>query len=302
MVVDVGTTAASVSNGSGLWPLRRSYCAPALTIRRREFRWGTRTFVMGIINVTPDSFSGDGTGGDPGTAAALAQRMEVEGADLLDIGAESSRPGARLVTPEEELARLLPSLEAVRAVSDLPISVDTYHAQVAEVALAHGADWVNDILGFRGDGAMAGVVAAAGAAAVVMHNQRGREHRDVAADIRAGLGQSLEIAAAAGVPASRLVGDPGFGFGWEAEQNLELLRRLPELWELGLPLLVGTSRKSTIGVVLDVATEERMEGTAATVAVAIAGGADIVRVHDVGAMSRVARMTDAIVRGNQEGP
>ncbi len=285
-----------------MWPLRRSYAADSLRIGAREFQWGSRTFVMGIVNVTPDSFSGDGTAGDPGRARELAVQLESEGADLLDIGAESSRPEAEPVDVRTELERLMPSLTAVRAATELPISVDTCHASVAEAALSEGANLVNDIWGFRHDAAMAGVVATGGVPAVVMHNQRGREYTGVARDILTGWLESVRIAREAGVPKSRLIGDPGFGFGWQPEQNLEMLRRLPELWEARLPLLVGTSRKSTIGLVLDLPVEERMEGTAATVALAIAGGADIVRVHDVEAMVRVARMTDAVVRERWSKP
>jgi len=253
---------------------------------------------MGVINATPDSFSGDGIAADAGRAADLARQFEADGADILDIGAESSRPGAEPLPAAEELARLLPVLAAVRGASKLPISVDTYHAEVARAALDCGADAVNDIWGLRFDPAMAGVVASHGAALFAMHNQRGRAHHDVAGDILAGWEETLRIAGEAGVPADRVVVDPGFGFGWAPEQNLEMLRRLPELATPGLPLLVGTSRKSTIGLVLDLPVEERFEGTAATVALAIAGGADMVRVHDVREMARVVRMADAVVRGN----
>ncbi|MCK9518540.1 MAG: dihydropteroate synthase [Dehalococcoidia bacterium] len=253
---------------------------------------------MGIVNVTPDSFSGDGLGDDPGSAAERARRFEAEGADIIDLGAESSRPGAPGLDPKEELGRLLPALEAVRAATTLPISVDTYHAQVAEAAIQAGAGLVNDIWGLRHDKEMANVVARAGAPLVAMHNQRGRKHHDVAGDIRTGFEASLSLADAAGVPRERIILDPGFGFGWSEQQNLEMVRRLPELWALQLPLLVGPSRKSTIGTVLDVPVNERLEGTAAVVALAIAKGADIVRVHDVREMVRVARVADAIVRAN----
>ncbi len=284
------------------WPLTRTYAAPALRIRDRDFRWGERTWIMGIINVTPDSFSGDGLGGDPAAAAALARRFEAEGADILDIGAESSRPGAQELESDEELRRLLPCLEAVRAATSLPISVDTYHAAVAEAAIAAGADAVNDIWGLRRDPAMATVVARAGVPLIAMHNQRGRPFHDVAGDIAGGFEATLAIAAQAGIPPAHIILDPGFGFGWTPEQNLEMLRRLPELWRFELPLLVGTSRKSTIGLVLDLPVDQRLEGTAATVALAIAAGADLVRVHDVAAMARVARMSDAIVRANLRQP
>lgn len=277
--------------------LRRTYQEQELTVRGRRLAWGARTYVMGIINVTPDSFSGDGVGDDPAAAAALARQLTAEGADLLDIGAESSRPGAVELDPAAELARLLPALRAVRAATDLPLSVDTYHAEVAGAALAAGADLVNDIHGLRRDPAMP-AVAARGVAVIAMHNQRGRPVRDVAEDIAEGFETSLALACGAGIPAGRVILDPGFGFGWTPVQNLEMVRRLPELWRFELPILVGPSRKSTIGLILDAPPGERLEGTAALVALAIAGGADIVRVHDVREMVRVARVADAVVRGN----
>ena len=256
---------------------------------------------MGIINVTPDSFSGDGIGSDIAAAVRLAQRFESEGADFLDLGAESSRPGAPEMDEKDELRRLLPVLEAVRLATDLPISVDTYHGYTANAALTSGADLVNDIWGLRHhdhDGLMAEILSARAAPLIAMHNQRGREHSDVIADILNGWGETGAIAERNGISRERLILDPGFGFGWQPEQNLEMLRRLPELWSMQVPILVGVSRKSTLGLVLDAPIDGRFEGTAAAVAISIAGGADIVRVHDVEAMSRVARVTDAIVRGN----
>jgi dihydropteroate synthase len=253
---------------------------------------------MGIINVTPDSFSGDGLGTDVAAAVALARRLEAEGADILDIGGESSRPGAAELSTAEECARVLPALSAVRQATALPISIDTHHAPVAEAALAVGADAVNDVWGLRRDPEMAAVVARHGAWLIAMHNQRGREFHDVVGDIRAGFAASLAIAARAGIDRTRIILDPGFGFGWTPEQNLEIIRRLPELRDLGQPLLVGTSRKSTLGYVLDAPVNDRFEGTAASVALAIAGGAAIVRVHEVARMRRVTKVADAIVRAS----
>lgn len=284
-------------------PLRREYVAPRLVIRGHEFAWGSRTYLMGIINFTPDSFSGDGLAADVPAAVALARRFEREGADILDLGAESSRPGATELPPAAELARLLPALRAVRQATDLPLSIDTYHASVACEALAEGADMINDIHGLRHDAAMARVVAEASAPVVAMHNQRGRPFSDVTTDIRAGFAASLALAEAAGIPPGNVILDPGFGFGWTPEQNLEMVRRLPELWDLGRPLLLGPSRKSTIGAVLGGAlADDRLEGSAALVALGIAGGADIVRVHDLREMARVARMSDAVVRANWREP
>ncbi len=283
-------------------PLHRRYRSPELAVRNRTFAWGSRTYIMAVLNVTPDSFSGDGTGGDPAKAVERARAFEAAGADIIDIGAESTRPGARPLEANEEIARLLPSLEAVRAECSLPISVDTYHAETARAALQAGADLINDVWGMRADPNMAGVVAEFGVPVVAMHNQRGRRTTDVIDDICAGFLESLAIADRHGIPRERVILDPGFGFGWQPEENLAMVRRLPELWRFELPLLLGPSRKSTIGIVLDAPVEERLEGTAAVVALAIAGGVDIVRVHDVAEIRKVARMSDAIVRANWASP
>lgn len=254
--------------------------------------------VMGVINVTPDSFSGDGTHGDVALAVALARQFEAEGADLLDIGGESSRPGAGPLAAAEECKRVMPALAAIREATALPISIDTYHAAVAEAALAEGADLVNDIWGLRHDERMARVVARTGAPLIAMHNQRQRPFGgDVIRDIAAGFSATLEIAHDSGIEPENIILDPGFGFGWAVPHNLEMLRRLPELWEFDLPLLLGVSRKSTIGAVTGAPVEERLPGTAAAVTLAIVGGADIVRVHDVRAMVSVTKMADAIARG-----
>lgn len=266
-------------------------------IGNREFAWGSRTFVMGVINATPDSFSGDGVL-DPALAAERARGMVEDGAALIDIGAESSRPGHQPVSAAEEWARLESVLRAVRDAVEAPITVDTTRPAVAERAFDAGADALNDINGLRTEPGLALLLARSGRPAVLMHNQRGREFSgDVIADVRAGLQESLAIAERAGVDRTRLVLDPGFGFGWEVSQNLELLRRLGELRALGRPLLVGSSRKSAIGAVLDRPERERRWGTAATVALAVRAGVDIVRVHDVMEMAEVARMADAVVRG-----
>jgi len=257
---------------------------------------------MGIINVTADSFSGDGLGLDVEAAVAQGRRFVEEGADILDVGGESTRPGFQAVTLEEEMRRALPVVERLAREVDVPISIDTYKAAVAGAALKAGAHLVNDIWGFRHDTAMAPLVAESGVPAVIMHNQRGRDFHDVIGDIRAGLEASLGLAAQAGIPRRRLIIDPGFGFGWAEEHNLEMLRRLGELRDLGLPILIGTSRKSTIGAVLGgVPAEERLMGTAATVAIAIAHGADIVRVHDVAEMVQVCRVADAVLRPRPPG-
>lgn len=260
------------------------------------FAWGAKTYVMAIINATPDSFSGDGIAGTPDMAGDIAAAAVADGADLIDIGAESTRPGHQSVDAETELARLLPVLEAVSTRVSVPISIDTSKAAVAEATLRAGASMVNDVRGFTRDPELAAVVAAHGVPAVVMHDVPPDGHGDLIAGIVSELVRRLDRAVAAGVAWERLVVDPGFGFGKDWRQNLELLQRLGELRVLGRPILAGTSRKGTIGRVLELPEHDRVEGTAATVALAIATGADMVRVHDVRAMTRVARMTDAVVR------
>lgn len=269
-----------------------------MRIGKTDFVWGSRTFVMGVINATPDSFSGDGIV-DPGEAARRALAMVEAGANIIDVGAESTRPDFPPVDPDEEWERLSLILGAVRrVVRETPVSVDTTKSPVAARAIAAGADAVNDVSGLQGDPEMAATIARAGVPVVVMHNQRGREFGgDVIADIRSGLRRGIALAEAAGVPRDRLILDPGFGFGWGPVQNYEMLRRLGELRDLGRPLLIGTSRKSSIGYVLDRPAAQRVWGTAATIALAIQQGVDIVRVHDVEEMVQVARVSDAVVRG-----
>lgn len=253
---------------------------------------------MAIINVTPDSFSGDGVAGDIGLAVEHARAFEAAGADILDVGGESSRPGANPVTPEEEAARVVPAVRAIARVTSLPISIDTYHASVARAAIEAGATMVNDICGLRFDPEMAAVVARTGVPLVAMHNQRGRKFHDVIGDIRAGFDASLCLAADAGIPRERIILDPGFGFGWREDHNVEMVRRLPELWDYELPLLLGTSRKSTLGAILGTTVDDRLEGSLATAAMGIAAGADIIRVHDVRQAVRLAKVADAVARGN----
>lgn len=272
-----------------------------ITIGGREFAWGARTYVMGILNVTPDSFSGDGVGTDVDAAVREAARMCEEGADLIDVGGESTRPGAEEIGAVEELRRTVPVIERLARELAVPVSIDTYKADVAKAAIEAGAALVNDVHGFRREPALAGVAAKAGVPVVAMHQQRGREFKDAIGNVIEGWLESLRIAREAGLPEEHVILDPGFNFGWTNEQALEMLRRLSELRVVGRPILVGTSRKSTIGAVLGgLPAEERLEGTAATVALAVAGGADIVRVHDVKEMTRVARVADAIVRGWKE--
>lgn len=294
--------------------MRHEATSPSsMTIGPATFAWGTRTYIMGIVNVSPESFSGDGVE-TVDAALAIARTMAAAGADILDIGGQSTRPGANKteagfdeIAPAEEIRRVVPVIGALRAaLPDMPLSIDTYKPEVAAAALAAGAHLLNDIYGFRRDPAIARIAADAGVPAIIMYNQRLASPAgasgacDVIADITAGLHASIAMASAVGMPPSRLIADPGFGFGWTVAQNIELLRRLGELRAIGLPLLIGTSRKSTIGAVLGgAAVDDREFGTAATVALAIAHSADIVRVHDVAAMKQVALVADAIVRPPQ---
>lgn len=275
---------------------------PPTTWDRWTFDWGAKTYVMAIINATPDSFSGDGVGGDCDAAVAYAVAAERAGADIIDIGAESTRPGHSPVPADVELARLLPVLTAVRQHVNLPISVDTSKAMVAEAALKAGANLVNDVRGFTRDPELAAIVAAFGVPAVVMHDVSPEPGVDLVASIVRELSRRLDRAVASGIAWDKLIVDPGFGFGKNWRQNLELLNRLDELRVLGRPVLVGFSRKSTIGRVLGLPEQERLEGTLATTALAIARGADIVRVHDVLPNVRVAAMADAVIRGAPDQP
>ena len=269
-----------------------------LTVARGEtLAWGVRTYVIGIINLTPDSFSGDGLGGDVDAAVDLALRFQDEGADILDIGAESTRPGHKQISLNKELARLMPALEAVAKRVDLPISVDTYKAAVARRAVDAGAVIINDIWGLKAEPELAEVAAETCAGLVLMHNQKGTQYGDLVPNLVSSLEDSVKTALEAGVPRDNIIVDPGIGFGKTPDQNLAVLAHLDELKELDCPILVGTSRKSTLGLLLDLPAEERVEATAATVSLAIAGGADLVRVHDVKEMVRVCRVTDAVVRG-----
>ncbi len=287
----------------------------SLKIGELNFEWGSRTYVMGILNITPDSFSGDGLKmKDKPLEMALrqAEHFARNGADILDVGGESTRPGAEIVSKDEELDRVLPVIEALSKESDLPISIDSYKAGVVKQAINAGAHLVNDVWGLRADPELAALVASKELPLIIMHNRSkagnaelrdilgsryvGVEYDDLLPDIKSELGDSLKIAQKAGINAEKIILDPGIGFGKTVEQNLELLDRSNEIRAMGYPLLIGSSRKSFIGFTLDLPTDQRVEGTAATVAIAIARGADIIRVHDVKEMSRVARMTDAMLR------
>lgn len=273
-----------------------------MTVRGRAFIWGTRTYVMGIINVTPDSFSGDGLltrTVDPVSAALeQARQMASQGADVLDIGGQSTRPGHVEIGVDDEMHRVLPAVRAVRdALPEMPISIDTTRAAVAAAALDAGADMINDVWGVASDAEMLRVTAERSVPLVVMHNRHEARYVNVVAEVLADLQRALEAALQAGVAQELLIVDPGIGFGKTAAHNLAVLRDLAQLQQLGRPVLLGASRKSTIGKVLDLPADERLEGTLATTALGVAAGVDIVRVHDVAPNLRAARMADAIVRG-----
>ena len=260
------------------------------------FRWGTRTYIMGIINLSPDSFSGDGLASAK-NALERAQKMIAEGADIIDVGGESTRPLSNPVPVEEELVRVVPFIREAAKVLAVPISVDTYRYDVARQALDAGANIINDISGLREGPGLVKLAAERGVLIVLTSNERGETVTDVMQSVAVNLGRLISIAGEAGVAWHNIIIDPGIGFGKTPEQNLEIMRRLDELKALKRPILLGTSRKSFIGKVLGTEVDDREEGTAATVAIGIVKGADIVRVHDVRHMNLICRMSDAIVRG-----
>ena len=274
---------------------------------QHQLTWGQQTYVMGIVNITPDSFAGDGLVREGLSEEDLVRRAIVqaqgfvaEGATLLDVGGESTRPGAATITVAQEIARVVPVIEALHEVlpAEVMISIDTYKAEVARRALGAGACIINDIWGLRYDPAMASVASEHGVPVVLMANMRGYQKHEIVSDVVRFLARSIEQALEAGIAWEHIIIDPGIGFGTTPAENLTLLQRLGELRVLGRPILLGNSRKSTIGKVLGgLPASERLEGTAASVALGIAQGADIVRVHDVREMMRVVKMSDAIVRG-----
>jgi len=274
-----------------------------------EFRWGERTYVMGILNITPDSFSGDGVGNNIEAAIARARLLVADGADIIDIGGESTRPGAQPVSVDEEIRRVVPVIERLASELSIPLSIDTYKSEVAHRALEAGAKMLNDQWGLKRDPRLAELASEWGVPLVLMSNQRDKGgydaglQRDIADyddpifEVLSSLKRSLEMALKSNVPWENIILDPGIGFGKTWQQDLEIIRRLEELRELGRPILIGPSRKSFIGRVLDLPVHDRLEGTAAAVAIGIAHGADMVRVHDVRQMVLVCRLSDAIMRG-----
>ncbi len=294
----------------------------SLSINGHDFTWGARTYIMGILNLTPDSFSGDGLLTNESSTdnlqidldaiLELARSFVENGADIIDVGGESTRPGAQLVGAEDEMMRVLPVIDKLDANLDVIISIDTYKASVAEAAIEHGANMINDVWGFHADPDIARVAAKYDVPVILMHNRSSWAHAEIKEklggryvgipyenlvdDVRRELLESVSIAHSAGIPDEKIILDPGIGFGKSVEQNLELVDRLDEIRSLGFPVLLGPSRKSFIGYTLNLPPDQRLEGTAAAVSIGIARGADIIRIHDVPFMSRVIRMTDAIVR------
>ena len=248
---------------------------------------------MGIVNVTPDSFSGDGLGTDAEAAVEQGLRMVAEGAEMLDVGGESTRPGHTPVSAADEIGRTESVVRRLAHDSGVPVSIDTYKLEVADVAVGAGATILNDVWGLERSPALADLAARRGCAIVLMHNQDGTDYRgDLMEEIAGFLRRAVERALGAGVPREKVIVDPGIGFGKTAEHNREVMRRFEELKELGQPILVGTSRKSFIGKLLDLPVDQRLEGTMATVVAAVLRGADIVRVHDVAQMTRAVRAAD----------
>ncbi|EPR09297.1 dihydropteroate synthase [Ruminiclostridium papyrosolvens] len=272
--------------------------AGCLRIRNSTWEWGKKTYIMGILNVTPDSFSDGGSYTNPEMALNQALRMIEEGADIIDVGGETTKPGAVPVSPEIEQQRIIPVIEALSKEISLPVSVDTYRADTAELAIKAGADMINDIWGLKHDSLMAPIIAEYGVPVCIMHNRTaGTDYgENLIGQILSELEESILIAKKAGIGDDKIIIDPGIGFAKTWEQNLEVMRKLEDFKMLGYPVLLGASRKSLIGKVLGLEVYDRLEGTLATTSTGIAKGVDIVRVHDVLQNVRVAKMTDSMVR------
>ncbi len=266
-----------------------------MKIGNREFDIGTHTYVMGILNVTPDSFADGGKWKDMDRALLHVEQMIAEGADIIDVGGESTRPGYEKINEEEEISRISPVIEEVKARFDVPVSLDTYKAKVAQAGICAGADMINDIWGLQYDQMMAGVIAGYDIPCCLMHNRTEENYRFFLQDVVADLKQTTQLAKQAGIRKDKIILDPGIGFAKSFEQNLEMLNHLECLKELGYPLLLGCSRKSVIGLALDLPASERLEGTLVTTVLAVQKGCSFVRVHDVKENVRAVRMTEAIL-------
>lgn len=270
-----------------------------MKIGNRNFAAKGHTYVMGILNVTPDSFSDGGRWNQRDRALRHVEDMITQGADVIDIGGESTRPGHVFLPEEEEAERVIPVIEAVKAAFDVPVSLDTYKAGVARQGISAGADMINDVWGLKYDGAMAAAVAESGLPCCLMHNRRDTDYVNFAGDVKADLMETVRMAEAAGIQRDKIILDPGVGFAKNYEQNLEILRSLGEFNELGFPMLLGCSRKSVIGLSLDLPVDERLEGTLVTTVMAVLAGYMFVRVHDVGENVRAVKMAEAILAGKR---
>ncbi len=270
-----------------------------MKIGNREFQTEGHTYVMGILNVTPDSFSDGGKWNDRDRALKHVEEMLEQGADLIDIGGESTRPGYTLLPDDEEIARVVPMIEAVKENFDVPVSLDTYKSKVALAGIEAGADLINDIWGLKYDDNIASVIAEIGLPCCLMHNRKNKDYGDFMQDVAADLAESVHLAELAGIHDDRIILDPGVGFAKSYEQNLEVINSLEELRVLGYPLLLGCSRKSVIGLTLDLPADRRMEGTLVTTVLAVVKGCMFVRVHDVGENVRAIKMAEAILRGGR---
>lgn len=270
-----------------------------MKIGERDFKTRGHTYVMGILNVTPDSFSDGGKWNDRDRALRHVEEMLKQGADIIDIGGESTRPGYAVVSDEEEIARTVPVIEAVKARFDVPVSLDSCKAEVALVGIRAGADLINDIWGLKYDEKLADVIAKSGLPCCLMHNRKNADYRDFMQDVAADLAETVHLAGKAGIADDRIILDPGVGFAKSYEQNLEVINCLEELNVFGYPILLGCSRKSVIGLTLDLPADQRVEGTLVTTVMAVLKGCMFVRVHDVQENVRAVRMTEAILRGGK---
>ncbi|SFG77784.1 dihydropteroate synthase [Sporolactobacillus nakayamae] len=267
-----------------------------MNVRGRTLDYRKKTVIMGILNVTPDSFSDGGQFNHLDQAVTHALQMERDGADIIDIGGESTRPGHTPVDMEQEIARVIPMIQAIRAQTSIPISIDTYKAETARRALEAGADIINDVWGAKADSDMARVAAEYQAPIILMHNRENNRYQDIIADMKSDLRESIELAREAGVAPEKIVLDPGIGFAKDYQQNLFVMNHLEDFHELGYPLLLGTSRKGFIGKTLNVTVDKRVEGTGATVCLGIAKGCQIMRVHDVLQIAQMAKMMDTMLQ------
>jgi dihydropteroate synthase len=266
-----------------------------MKIGNREFDIKNKTYIMGILNVTPDSFSDGGRFNEVDSALFHVSEMIRDGADIIDVGGESTRPGYTVISEEEEIERVVPVIERITAEFDVPVSIDTYKSGVAKAALDAGAVLVNDIWGLKKDPKMADVIAARDAVCCLMHNRQNTDYSDFVTDVITDLNESVKLAETAGISREKIIIDPGVGFAKSYEQNLQVINNVDKLCELGFPVLLATSRKSVIGLTLDLPKDQRLEGTLATTVMAVMKGCSFVRVHDIEANKRVIRMTEAIL-------